>query len=323
MSWSLLLLCAAATGVIAFSSSALLAVGAGLFRRRLADLAGAAQARILLGIAVLPMLACIALMTAALAPSFSSIVDHCTEAASLHSHPHICIGHHVDSLPAVTLLIVAGLLLVRVVVTSLSLIARVIQSHAIRQTLTGASEEGSEGMRVLSIDEPQAFIIGAIHPTMFVTRGLLSGQYSEHLAPVLSHERAHVRRRDPLRRFIASLGLAFHLPGFATWLERRLATANEMAADAEAATEIQSPERVARALVQLTRAHKQVSHLAMAFGASDVELRVTTLLDSRPRLDRPGPYALVIPIVFFFMAVALSTEPIHHGIEIVLGLLSI
>lgn len=323
MSWSLLLLCAAATGVIAFSSSALLALSMGLFRRRLADLASAAQARILLGVAVLPMLACIALMTAALAPTFSSIVDHCTEVASLHSHPHLCIGHHVDSLPAVTLLVVAGLLMVRVLATGLSLVTRVIRAHTVHQALLTASEEAGERVRVLPIDEPQAFIIGAVRPTMFLTRGLLFGEYRQHLAPVLSHERAHVRRRDPLRRFVASMGLAFHLPGFAGWLERRLATANEMAADAEAATEIQSPERVAHALVQLTRAHKQVSQLAMAFGASDVELRVTTLLDSRPRLDRPGLYALLILMVLFFAAVAASTEPIHHGIEIVLGLLSI
>src|SRR5690606_16635337 len=141
----------------------------------------------------------------------------------------------------------------------------------------------TQGMRVLPFDEPQAFVVGLARPTLFVTRGLLSDRHREHLAPVIAHERAHLRRRDPLRRLVAALALAFHVPGLASVLERRLGRAHEMAADAEAATEVGSRQRVARALVRLTRARRRAPDVALGFGSSsDVEARVACLLDPRP-----------------------------------------
>jgi len=95
-----------------------------------------------------------------------------------------------------------------------------------------------------------------------------------------------------------------------------------MAADAEAARELRSPERVARALVRLTRAQRKTFRLAMAFAESDVEARVTTLLDPRPRQDQPGKAVLIGGAILLLALVAASADAVHHGVEIVLGLLS-
>ena len=152
-----------------------------------------------------------------------------------------------------------------------------------------------------------------------VTQGLLSS-HREHFDAVLAHERAHLRRRDPLRKLVAFLALPFHLPGIAAWLERHLGRAHEMAADAEAAVSC-GPENVANALVQLARASRKAPAFALAFGSSDVEARVTTLLDSRPRQDRPKASTLLVIALTGMLVVGLGADAVHHGVEILLGIL--
>jgi Zn-dependent protease with chaperone function len=322
MSWSLLVLCAAASAAIAFATSATVAVTLAAARRWLDDLAAAAQARVLLVAALMPLLACAGLMTAALAPSFGWISDHCMPNGHAHAHPHICAAHHVAALPAGTLLVLAAVFCTRLLLRGLRLgHAATVIARTRRSLARIASTDGETNTRVLPFDEPQAFVVGALNPTLFVTRGLLSNAHREHLAPVLSHERAHLQRRDPMRRLVASIALAFHLPGVAHWLERRLARAHEMAADAAAATALRSPERVASALVGLTRARRRGLAMAMAFGNTDIEARVATLLDSRPRRDRPGKASLLATIALFFALVAVSADAVHHGVEMVLGVL--
>jgi Zn-dependent protease with chaperone function len=318
----LFVLWTAASAFVAFSTSAVLGVGLAAFRQRLAGLTAAAEARVLFGVSLLPMLACVAVMSAALAPSFGWIVDHCSQAVDVHAHPHICMAHHVSELPARTLVVLAAVLLVRLSFSGAHLLRGVIAALVTGRALARVSSQRREiGVRVLPFDEPQAFVVGTFSPAVFVTRGLLAEAHREHLAPVLSHERAHVRRRDPLRRLVACLALGFHLPGLAAWLERRLARAHEMAADADAAGEMHSRERVATALVRLARAQKHVLRTVLAFGDSDVELRVATLLDCRRRYDQPGKAVLIVGVAMLFVLVAVSAGSVHHGVEIVLGLL--
>lgn len=319
---SLLLLCTAASAVIAFATSAMLGTGLALCRRRWSRLTPAAEARVLFAAALLPMLASVALMAAALAPSFGWIADHCSVARDVHAHPHICADHHVAALPAGTLLALAGLLFARLLAGGVRLLGGTVKAARTGSALALAACGGDrDEVRVLPFDEPQAFVVGGLRPAVFVTRGLMSDAHREHLAPVLFHELAHVRRRDPLRRAVAALALAFHLPGIATWLERRLARAHEMAADAAAALEVRSPERVAAALVRLTRACQGAPRAVLAFGSTDVEARVARLLDDRPKRDRPRGGALVLAALLLFAAAGQSADAVHHGVEIVLGLI--
>ncbi|HWN66888.1 MAG TPA: M56 family metallopeptidase [Haliangium sp.] len=327
---SLLLLCIAATAGVAFAVSAL--AGAALARVSFDRLTPAAQARLLLVVALLPAAASIAAMTAALAPSFGWIADHCLRAAEPHTHPHIC-AHHVASLPALPAVLLAALLLARLAHAALRLAWLGMRARAARRGLARIAQPASDAslgtppaLQVLPFDEPQAFVIGLWRPALFVTRGLLSDAYREHLEPVLAHEHAHLRRRDPLRRLVSSIALAFHLPGVAGWFERRLGRAHELAADAEAAAEVRSPERVARALLRLARKQRARAvalafHISAASDAADIGARVACLLDPGPRRDQPGPALIAITAAIALALLAASAEPVHHGIEMFLGLL--
>ncbi len=315
---SLLLLAAAASAVIAFSSSALVGACLSLFERKLNALTAAAQARVLFGVSFIPLLASVAIMAAALSPLFGFRVDHCSDS---HLHPHLCGAQRVNSLPAVTLVCLASVFLLRLLVNCVDLLRSALMVTRTRRALSRVCVGIAEGgAKILPFPEPQAFVLGALRPCTFVTQGLLSEAHKEHLAPVLAHERAHIRRRDPLRRMLAGFALGFHLPGLAKQIEQRLARAHEMAADTAAAEELKSGERVARALVRLTLARKRAPQLALSFAGSDVEARVVRLLDPRARDDRPKLPVLLSAIALFFVLVGASAGALHHGVEIVLGL---
>jgi Zn-dependent protease with chaperone function len=174
---------------------------------------------------------------------------------------------------------------------------------------------------VLPLRAPQAFVLGVLRPTLYVTRGLLSADHRKHLDAVLAHERAHLRRADPLRMLLANAGLALHLPGIAGALRRRLLQAQEMAADSEAAEAIGSRERVAQALVEIARAQRTLPSFALAFGACNVEARVQRLLDERPRLDMPAGSTLLLGIACALFAIAAQADAVHHAVEHLLGAL--
>lgn len=324
MTLGLFVLCAAAAALLAFSTSAVIGLSLASLRARLERLAAAGRARLLFGVTLLPLLVCVAGMTAALAPSFGWVADHCSFTIHTHAHPHICSDHHVAGIPATTLVALGGVLVARVVLAigraAWGTLGVLRVERALRRISRPASGAGGD-VRVLPLSEPQAFVLGALRPTLFVTSGLLAPPHREHLAPVLRHERAHLERRDPLRRLVSSIALGFHLPGVAEWLARRLACAQEMAADADAARDLGSPERVARALVGLVRAQRASPRLALGFGASDVEARVAELLDRRARRDQPRWAVLIALAALALAVIAGSAGAVHHGVEIALGLL--
>ena len=279
-----------------------------------------------------PPVISLVVVTAALAPLFGWIVDHCVAPGDAHTHPHLC-EHHVASTPALPLTFLSILMAVQCVTTLVRLGHAGISLGRMRRRLERISTS-RDPLRVLPCDTPQAFLVGLLRPTLYVTRGLLSPDHRADLGSVLAHERAHIRRRDALRRFIAALALPFHLPFVSEALERRLAQAHEMAADEEAATRLGSAHRVAAALVRLARASlASVSPPAgrrpqrrpvfvHSFGASDIEARVFRLLAPRARSDAPRARAIFAAVIAALGLVCMGAEGVHHGLEMYLGLLS-
>jgi hypothetical protein len=95
-----------------------------------------------------------------------------------------------------------------------------------------------------------------------------------------------------------------------------------MAADAHAARVVGSRERIALALVHLTRAKAAAPAFALGFGASNLELRVRDLLDERPRREWPASTTLCCLFALSALAIALHADDVHHAVEHALGLLS-
>ena len=321
---TLLILCLAALAMVSYAFSAAIGLGLLALAQPLSRLAAAAQARIYLCASLLPLTAALAVLMAALAPSFGWVDDHHGLLGEVHSHPQLCHDHQVAGLPAASLSILALLLTLRFFFVLSRRIYALLLTQKTRRNLNQASTAGREkGIRVLPLQEAQAFVLGLFRPTLYITEGLVSGSERGHLPAVIAHERAHLRRFDPLRRFVAGIGLSFHLPGVAKVLQRNHARAQEMAADDAAAQDIGSREMIASALVALAKAQFKVPPMAVAIADSDVEERVILLMDDGHRRDWPPASILLSLGLAALLVVAVGAQSVHHQVESLLGVLGI
>jgi beta-lactamase regulating signal transducer with metallopeptidase domain len=319
---TLLILCLAAVAMVSYAFSALTGVALLALNKPLSRLAAVAQARIYLFAALLPLVAALAVLTATLAPSFGWISDHHGLLGEVHSHPQLCFDHQVAGWPAVSLSVLALLLTLRFLFVLLRRVYALVLTQQTRRNLNQASHASSEaGIRILPTGEAQAFVLGLFRPTLYITEGLIKGSESHHLPAVIAHERAHLRRFDPLRRFVAGIGLSFHLPGVARWLNRSHARSQEMAADDAAAQDIGSRESVASALVALAKARFRIPAMAVAISDSDVEERVILLMDDGHRRDWPTAKILFSLALTALLVVAVGAQSVHHKVESLLGIL--
>lgn len=321
---TLVVLCLAAFAIVTYCISAGVGLALAGLEVRLDRLSAAARARVYLSAALFPLLASAAILTAALAPSFGWIADHCGAAAAPHLHPHICAAHQGAVWPGLPLLLLAFAVSVRFLVATIGHAHALFLGAWTRRGLDRASAAtaGSRRVRVLPVDEAQAFVLGLLRPTIYITRGLTSGPQRGHLDAVLAHERAHLARRDPLRRFVAGIALAFHLPGIAGRIDRALSQAQELAADEAAARSIGSRGRVAGALVALAKARPRAPQGALAFVGSEVETRVVQLMDTRPRSDSPTSIMLGAVATLALFGLAAGVDGVHHAVESLLGAIS-
>lgn len=116
--------------------------------------------------------------------------------------------------------------------------------NAIAETLGLASR-----LTYVADPEPMACCYGLLSPRIAVTAGLVERLDDEELTAVLAHERAHQRRRDPLRYLLldALAAAAFMFPVIPA-LRQRLTAKTELAAD-KAALAITSRRALAGALL--------------------------------------------------------------------------
>jgi len=310
MSWGFFLLCVAAVALIALVTSAALGTAVTAGERWLRLLAPAAQARILLA--------------AALAPAVATLAFLGGWVADIHvfgCHAHGCLEHR-SAWPAAPAFVLGLAGLGRLVTATARMTADARRSNATCRALALASCNTTSGASVLPVDEPQAFVVGLLRPRLYVSRGLVGAAARDDLELVLAHERSHARRRDPLRSLIAKIGLAFHVPGIAGALERRLARAQEMAADADAASTVGDGSRVAEVLVRLARLRVARPALGTAWFGDDLDARVCALLSAPSHLDRPGGGVLVAAGVGTVVLALSVADPIHRGVEFLLRVLS-
>jgi len=303
------------------ASSGVVGVLALALRKPLGQIAPAAQARVLLAASLLPVIAVLLVLGAALAPSFGWIADH--YGGELHSHPHLCAAHPIVGWPSIPLVALAILVAARLVYTAFTGLRAATLSWTTSRSLNEASHVDQGGLRILPSDEPQAFVLGLLRPTIYATRGLVSGAAQNHLPAVLAHEQAHLRRYDPLRRFCANLGHSLHVPRVARWLDAAHERALEMAADEQAAERVGSRADVATALVAIAKARMQVPRAAFAvlgtMSPSELESRVAKLMDEGTYRDSPKRSTLFLAAAAIVMTVAMGADTVHHKVEYLLG----
>ncbi len=138
---------------------------------------------------------------------------------------------------------------------------------------------------------------------------------------VLSHEHAHIRRRDPLTRALSgAIRCLFWFHPLAWWLYRRVQTLAEMACDAAAVERCSNPAAYCRILLQFAAtvsaagSRTLLPGLAIA-GAGALDRRIDRIFAASQgglrRLARPGPVLALagVPALCLAASVDFTTAP--------------
>jgi Zn-dependent protease with chaperone function len=299
-----------------------------LFGARLSQWEPCARHRALTLLAALPAMSAVGLLFAACLPSLVALLvpglDHCPVHDDGHAHlcfvhlPHV--GIHTGLL--VSLVFLASYVLLRAGFA----VSSVLRALRVVAALGRTGEHRSDlGITIVETRQPLCFAAGLFSPRVLLSRGLFDALSSEERAVILAHERAHVRRRDALVGSVARALALFHLPWVGHWLVHELEVAAEQACDEEAARCVADRVCVAAAILAVERAAQEVvareiSPVAVAFGARAVERRVEALLGDPLPLQSLRP--LVISSGVAVVSLLALADELHHLTESVLSVIA-
>lgn len=314
-------------GVAALLAAGLVAAATAIawprLRSSLMQVAPARRARVLTAMCLAPLAAGAALVLVCLLPSLYAALwpalDHCTHHAD--EHLHLCLAHPPAAALGLTGALVGALALTVVLLRGAPGLVRLLRAHGILARLRETSAAGPGDVRSVDTDAAFSFAGGALRPTIYLSRGLQARLSAPELAAVLAHERAHVRRRDVLRRHVARLGALLHGPGTARALLSDLEVACEQACDEEAAAALGDRVQVAQAIVAVARLSPRpppaLAATAAGFTAEALTQRVTALLAAPTPEPAASRWHLLAAAALVLLAPAL-----HHATETVLSLLA-
>lgn len=267
------------------------------------------------------LLSILCLVPSALSGLWPSL-DHCMEHGD--HHVHLCLHHGGEVLPGLAWLLPLGLATGWGLWVALRWAALHLRSRRALDSLARlATPDQEEQVLFLEADSHVAFVAGLLRPRIFMGRALWEQLSAPQRAWVLAHERAHVRRRDNLRRAMATLLSCFHLPRARRQLLEELELSCEQACDADITTNTQERLLLAQTLLHLGRLMSQPpTQVAATFGATDhLPARVHALLR-----DDQAPAATSVSLKLWRAAaslavVALLINPLHHATETLLSLI--
>lgn len=313
--------------LIVFLSSVAVSYIYPMAKPRLEQYTPATQAIMTLWACLFPLLAMCAVIFAALLPSLLHLLglenDHCL---GHEAHPHFCLIHRpslLDSEP-VNLIVAVFCLLMSLVI--LRLLMDIWNSHRFLSRLKQYPCRTNGSERILETSLPLAFACGLIQPKIYLSTGLLEKLTSSEKKMLLTHERAHLQRRDNLKWILARAFAVVHLPGTRKALLQHLQLASEAACDQKALSSQRQRADMASLLLKienLFRTAFRISEpaiLQMLGGhGSTLPARIRTLL-SPPSLELPRK-TLAITLVLSVLALATGHDLLHSGLEDALSFL--
>ena len=167
-----------------------------------------------------------------------------------------------------------------------------------------------------------SFVAGWPRSAVFLGEHLARGLAPGALSAVLAHEVAHQQRGDLVRRLIARLLVATHLPATGTRTADALDVAIEQACDAVAAQTVGDPLIVAQALVDARRlAVTPPPAWVAAFAAGALPARVDALCDPTWVTAGPAPRWVLLAAIALATAAVTFDRSIHDLAESLLELL--
>ncbi|HEU0030039.1 MAG TPA: M56 family metallopeptidase [Kofleriaceae bacterium] len=312
---------AAAFVIVAWGVSALLCGGA-LAARRIVATGGPRAERAMFAAALVlaPVVAAIVVGVVGARSLLLAGIDHCTGHGH---HPHLCLVHGgawVEVPVAVVAVAMVGAYLV-VRVCQLAWTAWTARG-ALRE-IAAVSREVEPGVFVASVTTAFCFTAGIIRPRIYVSSAIWDTLEADERAAMLAHERAHVRQRDLAWRMLFGIATLFGAPILARVVLGRWERATERACDRDATRVVQS-DVVASALVRMSRLQLAAT-AGMSFGgAAALDERVQALLADPAHDERLARALRGGAIAMFVIAIgsaALGSDPIHHALETLLGLI--
>jgi beta-lactamase regulating signal transducer with metallopeptidase domain len=152
-----------------------------------------------------------------------------------------------------------------------------VRAHKLRRTAV------VQAGRATSARCATPITVGWLAPVLILPRGWERWS-GPQLDAVLTHEREHARRRDPLVQWLALLNRAiFWFHPLAWWLERRLATLAEEACDAAVIRAGHSPQDYSGYLIEMARAlrrqGRRVNVAGMAMPGSGLTRRMRHIFE--------------------------------------------
>lgn len=183
---------------------------------------------------------------------------------------------------------------------------RVAAWRARSTTITRLDLPGSQTaeLRILpGLRSPVA--AGIIRPVVFVPDDWQLWQTDTRDA-VLAHELAHLSRRDPLRKLLASLACAIHwFNPLVHWIARRLEAQCEFAADARVLAAGHEPANYAHLLCDLADSRRSPTPALAMAQRSRLEQRVSHMLADHQPHGRWVLGALIASTVFTALGLAI------------------
>jgi hypothetical protein len=245
--------------------------------------------------------------------------DHC---AHHPDHLHLCLSHASAPLThaGIGLLALGATLFAVVLIPDLMRLART-RRWLVR--LPRCAARPARDVEVFESEAPFAFAAGLRRPRVFLAASLVNGLPADQLEAVVEHERAHVRRRDPLVRLCARVLSFAHLPGVRRVLLEDLALASEQACDAEAGRRVGDRLAVAEAILAVERilsVSAPVRTGLAGFKGSCVAARVRELVAAEPPAPGRRTYRMVAAIALG--AGLACADPLHHATEHFLALVT-
>lgn len=298
-------------GAIWWLSGALLALLYPLLRTRITRLAAGSRCHLLSALAALPLLFAVAATVLLHLPATRGL------GVAAHCHEGIGCGAHAPVVSGGALSLLLPLLAVAMLAAGLLRILPPLrrQGRRARQLLALSQRDDSRDCAIIESDSVFALTVGLLRPQVVLSRALLEQLEPRQGAAVLLHEKAHARRRDSLRQWLAALAAPRLLSGAGRPLQRDLHAACEQACDQEAALALGDRLDVAVALLTAEGRLPTPDQKAPATGESHLHARIAALI-APPQPERLPLPLLVIGVTALALGAALvGLDTLHHSAE--------
>jgi bla regulator protein blaR1 len=165
-----------------------------------------------------------------------------------------------------------------------------------------------------SADVATPMVVGVLHPCILIPHGLHEKLGEEQIALVLSHELAHVRRRDPLQSLVQRLIAAvyFYNPAI-HWVARQVDRERECSCDDRVVSKDRNGEAYASSLISVARHVAGMPAPAEAVGvigrSSQLKHRIERLIGREHHAEVAPSWFAVGSVTSLLLAAAIVFAP--------------